>query len=160
MGLDPQDPASRDDFMPREIHLPKGVPVEIKIRARDVLHSVSFPHFRQKMDAMPGMPTRMWFIPTKTTVEMRKELNDPEFNYELACQQICGRGHFSMRMIVVVDEPADYEKWKREQEPWIESGAQEPSEGQFDTNIRTQGAAEAAGNEALPSKAAALSTQQ
>ncbi len=77
MGVDFQDENSYDDFTAREIHLPKGVPVEIKIRARDVLHSVYFPHFRQKMDAMPGMPTRMWFIPTKTTAEMREELETP-----------------------------------------------------------------------------------
>ena len=160
MGLNPEDPAALDDVIAREIHLPKGVPVEVKIRSRDVIHSVSLPHFRQKMDAMPGMPTRLWFIPTKTTAEMRKELNDPDFNYELACQQICGRGHFSMRKIVVVDEPADYLKWKSEQEPWLERGEQEPSEGEFDTNIRTQEAADAAGNETKPVKAATPTTQQ
>jgi cytochrome c oxidase subunit 2 len=160
MGLIAEDPATHDDFIPLEIHLPKGVPVEIKIRARDVLHSVSLPHFRQKMDAVPGMPTRMWFIPTKTTAEMREELNDPDFNYELACQQICGRGHFSMRKIVVVDEPADYEKWKREQEPWLERGAQEPSEGELDTNIQTQEAVDAAGPETETVEAATTTTQQ
>ncbi|EMR03034.1 cytochrome c oxidase subunit II [Cesiribacter andamanensis] len=121
MGLNLDDVNSHDDFMPREIHIPKGRAVEIKIRARDVLHSVSLPHFRQKMDAMPGMPTRMWFIPTKTTAEMREETGNPDFNYELACQQICGRGHFSMKMIVVVDEPADYEKWVAEQQSWTDA---------------------------------------
>lgn len=155
MGIDPQDPSSQDDFMPREIHIPKGVPVEIKIRARDVLHSVSLPHFRQKMDAMPGMPTRMWFIPTKTTAEMREELNDSEFNYELACQQICGRGHFSMRLLVIVDEPADYEKWKAEQDAWMESGA-----GENDTTIRTDEAASAAGQENEPLESAVETTNQ
>ena len=121
MGVDFSDRNSFDDVVEpsTEIYLPKGVPVEIKIRARDVLHSVYFPHFRQKMDAMPGMPTRMWFVPTKTTEEMRKELNDPDFNYELACAEICGRGHFSMRKVVVVLEPADYLKWRREQESFL-----------------------------------------
>ena len=119
MGIDFSDERAFDDFMPREIHLPKGKPVEIKIRARDVLHSVYFPHFRQKMDAMPGMPTRMWFIPTKTTAEMREELDNPDFNYELACAEICGRGHFSMRLIVVVDEPEDYAKWFAEQQTFL-----------------------------------------
>ena len=101
--------------MPREIHLPKGKPVLLKIRARDVLHSVFLPHFRVKMDAVPGMPTQFWFVPTKTTAEMRAETGNPDFNYELACTEICGRGHFSMRLIVVVDEPAEYEQWKSEQ---------------------------------------------
>ncbi|MGB3619229.1 MAG: cytochrome c oxidase subunit II [Catalinimonas sp.] len=111
MGLDMTDKANFDDFPAREIHIPKGVPVEFKIRARDVLHSVFLPHFRQKMDAVPGMPTRFWFTPTKTTAEMREELGDQSFNYELACTEVCGRNHFAMRMIVVVDEPEDYEEW-------------------------------------------------
>ncbi len=118
-GLDFKDRMAFDDFTPREMHLPKGQPVEFRIRARDVLHSVFAPHFRLKMDAVPGMPTRFWFVPTKSTAEMRIETGNPEFNYEIACTEVCGRGHFSMRLLVVVDEPAEYEKWKAEQEPWL-----------------------------------------
>jgi cytochrome c oxidase subunit 2 len=118
-GLDFSDRAAFDDFSPRILHLPKGHPVEFRIRARDVLHSVFAPHFRLKMDAVPGMPTRFWFIPTKTTAEMRVETGNPEFNYEIACTEVCGRGHFSMRLLVVVDEPEEYERWKAEQEPWL-----------------------------------------
>ena len=118
-GVDFSDRNSYDDFMPREMHLPKGKPVLFKIRARDVLHSVFAPHFRLKMDAVPGMPTKFWFVPTKSTEEMRAETGNPEFNYEIACTEICGRGHFSMRLLVVVDEPADYEKWKAEQQSWL-----------------------------------------
>lgn len=118
-GMDLSDKNSLDDFVPRELHLPKGKPVLLKIRARDVLHSVFLPHFRLKMDAVPGMPTQFWFIPSKSTADMRKETGNPDFNYELACTEICGKGHFSMRMLVVVDEPADYEKWKKEQKTWL-----------------------------------------
>jgi cytochrome c oxidase subunit 2 len=118
-GLDFSDRATYDDFTPRELHLPKGQPVEFRIRARDVLHSVFAPHFRLKMDAVPGMPTRFWFVPTKTTEEMRIETGNPEFNYEIACTEVCGRGHFSMRLLVVVEEPEVYEKWKSEQAPWL-----------------------------------------
>jgi len=118
-GLDFQDRASFDDFSPRELHLPKGRPVEIKIRARDVLHSFFLPHFRVKMDAVPGMPTRFTFVPTKSTADMRKETGNPDFNYELACAELCGRGHFAMRLIVVVDEPEEYDKWYAEQESWL-----------------------------------------
>jgi cytochrome c oxidase subunit 2 len=116
MGIDFSDESAYDDFIARDIYLPKGKPVEIKIRARDVIHSVYLPHFRQKMDAVPGMPTRMWFVPTKTTAEMREELNNPDFNYELACAEVCGRGHFSMRKTVVVLEPEEYARWYAEQE--------------------------------------------
>ncbi len=118
MGVDFTDPNSMDDFMPREIHIPKGRPVLLNIRSRDVLHSVFLPHFRAKMDAVPGMPTQFWFTPTKTTEEMRQELGNPEFNYELACTEVCGNGHFAMKFIVVVDEPEEFEKWYSEQESW------------------------------------------
>lgn len=114
-GMNFEDTASYDDFIPRELHMPKGQTVLLKIRARDVLHSVFLPHFRVKMDAVPGMPTQFWFVPTKTTAEMRVMTGNPNFNYELACTEICGRGHYAMRFIVVVDEPADYIKWKTSQ---------------------------------------------
>ncbi|MHC2991720.1 cytochrome C oxidase [Pontibacter sp. HJ8] len=123
-GVDFSDPNSMDDFMPREIHVPKGKPVLLKIRSRDVIHSVFLPHFRLKMDAVPGMPTKFWFVPTKTTDEMRTETGNPEFNYELACTEICGRGHFAMRFILVVDEPEDYEAWLASQQPFIEQNPQ------------------------------------
>jgi len=118
-GMDFNDASNYDDFVPSELHMPKGKPVVLRIRARDVIHSVFLPHFRVKMDAVPGMPTKFWFVPTKTTEEMRDQLGNPNFNYELACTEICGKGHFAMRMIVVVDEPEDYEKWKKGQKTWV-----------------------------------------
>lgn len=119
LGMDFSDKACLDDFMPNEIHIPKGKPVEFTIRSRDVLHSVFAFHFRQKMDAVPGMPTSFWFTPEKTTAEMRAELNNPGFNYEIACTEVCGRGHFGMRMVIVVDEPEDYNAWLAAQEPFL-----------------------------------------
>lgn len=118
-GLNLEDPNTFDDFKAQELHLPKGKEVLLKIRAKDVLHSVYLPHFRVKMDAVPGMQTHFKFVPTKSTADMRKETSNPNFNYELACAEICGKGHFSMRLVVVVDEPADYEKWKTSQESWL-----------------------------------------
>jgi cytochrome c oxidase subunit 2 len=121
LGIDFTDENSIDDFLPREIHIPKGRAVLFKIRARDVLHSVFLPHFRMKMDAVPGMPTKFWINATKTTAEMRAETKNPNFNYELACTEVCGRGHFSMRMLVVVEEEAEFNKWVAEQKPWLAS---------------------------------------
>lgn len=111
IGIDFTDVNSFDDFIPGEIHIPKGKTVLLKIHARDVLHSVFMPHFRLKMDAVPGMQTRFVFVADKTTAEMREELGNPTFNYELACTEVCGRGHFSMRTLVIVEEPAEYAKW-------------------------------------------------
>ncbi len=119
VGIDFDDKAALDDFMANEIHLPVGKPVELKIRARDVLHSVFMPHFRVKMDAVPGMPTRFWFIPDKTTADMRTELRNPNFNYELACTEICGRNHFGMRKVIVVESEEEYLEWLKSQEVFL-----------------------------------------
>ncbi len=118
-GLDLTDKNSFDDFKSLELHIPKGKEVLLKIRAKDVLHSVFLPHFRVKMDAVPGMTTFFKFTATKTTQEMRDQLGNPGFNYEMACTEICGKGHFSMKFPVVVDEPEVYEKWKASQEAWL-----------------------------------------
>ncbi len=119
-GLDlGKDKNTYDDFKSLELHIPVNKEVLLKIRAKDVLHSVFLPHFRVKMDAVPGMPTQFKFVATKTTEEMRAELNNPNFNYELACAEICGRGHFSMKMSVIVEDQESYDKWKASQEAWL-----------------------------------------
>jgi cytochrome c oxidase subunit 2 len=127
VGIDLADENSFDDFMAPsgEIRVPVGKPVLLKIRARDVLHSVYMPHFRLKMDAVPGMPTRFWFTPTKTTAQMKQDMNNPDFDYELACTEVCGRGHFSMRLRVIVEEEADYRKWYNNQKSWLSSNRED-----------------------------------
>jgi len=119
MGIDFSDRDSHDDFIPLEIHIPKGKNIEFKIRATDVIHSVFAPHFRLQMNAVPGLPTSFWFTPTKTTAEMRKELDNDSFNYELVCNKICGRGHFAMRYLIIVDEPDEYQNWFKSQQAWL-----------------------------------------
>jgi cytochrome c oxidase subunit 2 len=118
-GQDFSDRTGFDDFQNQNLVIPKGKPVLLKIRARDVLHSVFIPHMRLKMDAMPGMPTQFWFVANKTTEEIRVEEGNPDFNYELACTEVCGSGHFSMKKTVTVLEQADYDKWKAEQKSWL-----------------------------------------
>ena len=119
-GMLCEDPASMDDFFAKEIHIPVNQPVLFKIRARDVLHSVFAPHFRLKMDAVPGMPTKFWFTPNKTTKQMQQETGNPDFRYEIACTEICGVGHFNMKKIIVVETQEEYEKWLSEQVPFFE----------------------------------------
>lgn len=122
VGIDFSDESSFDDFTnTSELHIPVGKPVLIRIRARDVLHSVFIPHMRVKMDAVPGMPTRFWFHPDKTTEEMRNETGNQNFRYEIACTEVCGRGHFSMRMNLVVEDEDSYKKWCAEQKPLLSS---------------------------------------
>lgn len=123
VGIDFSDKAAFDDFIPTRLYLPKGKPVLLQIRARDVIHSVYQPHFRLQMNAVPGMPTRFWFVPTKSTAEMRLETGNPEFNYELVCNKICGKGHFAMKYLIEVVEPEEYEAWYASQDAWLKQNA-------------------------------------
>lgn len=106
------DASAWDDIIQKDtLYLCKGQEYEIALRAKDVIHSAYFPHFRAQMNAVPGMATRMKFTPNKTTAEMRAEKNDDNFNYILMCNKICGGAHYKMKMVVVVlDRPA-YKKW-------------------------------------------------
>ncbi|CAN5226193.1 cytochrome c oxidase subunit II [soil metagenome] len=124
-GLDLSDKNSFDDFKSLELHLPVGREVLLKIRAKDVLHSVFLPHFRVKMDAVPGMQTVFKFKPTLTTEEMRTKTGNPNFNYEMACTEICGKGHFSMRFPVIVEDEDTFKKWKTSQESWLKQNPDE-----------------------------------
>ena len=132
-GMDFTDRAAFDDFSSgTKLVIPKGKPILFNIRARDVLHSVFIPEFRLKQDAVPGMPTRFWFVPNKTTAEMREELGDPDFNYYIFCTEVCGRGHFSMRKMIEVVEAEEYVDWYASQQPWLQKNpdylAKVPSE--------------------------------
>lgn len=119
------DVNSHDDFNPQEIHLEVGVPVKVNIRARDVLHSATMPHFRMKMDAVPGMNTSFWFTPIISTDSMRLIKRNPKFNYELSCQEICGGGHWNMRRVIVVDSKEQYNAWLKTQKPTYMASAEE-----------------------------------
>ena len=121
LGEDFTDPNSKDDIYPSEMHLEVNKPVQLQINARDVIHDVGLPHFRIKMDAVPGIPTHIWFTPTITTDDMKVKTGDPDFVYELACDQLCGAGHSAMRFVVVVDTHEEYEAWLAKQKSFYES---------------------------------------
>jgi cytochrome c oxidase subunit 2 len=113
------DPANHDDIYITgdDMHLVVNKPVKLVINAKDVIHDVGLAHFRMKMDAVPGTPTTMWFTPTKTTADMKKELNDPEFVYELSCDQMCGQGHFKMRGTIIVESQESFDAWLAGKKP-------------------------------------------
>lgn len=112
LGLLWDDPYSHDDIVSTEaMYIEVNKPVKLIINSRDVIHDVGLVYFRQKMDAVPGTPTTMWFIPKFTTEEMRKKLNNPAFEYEISCDQMCGKGHFTMRGIVKVVTHEEYVVW-------------------------------------------------
>ncbi|WP_260607367.1 cytochrome c oxidase subunit II [Chitinophaga polysaccharea] len=111
LGLDWNDPLNKDDFMPTELHLVVGKPVKLIIGSRDVIHDVGLPHFRMKMDAVPGIPTTMWFTPKYTTKQMKEKTGNPDFTYEISCDQMCGSGHYSMRGVIIVETQEEFDKW-------------------------------------------------
>jgi cytochrome c oxidase subunit II len=102
LGQDWEDKANFDDWMPTNMLLVKGKPVKIVIGSKDVIHNVGLPHFRMKMDAVPGIPTTLWFTPKWTTEEMKQKLNNPDFEYEIVCDQLCGANHYAMRGVIKV----------------------------------------------------------
>ena len=112
------DPKSHDDIVATTtMYIVKNRPVKLIIGSRDVIHDVGLSHFRMKMDAVPGIPTTMWFTPLYTTAEMKKITNNPNFVYELSCDQMCGNGHYSMRGIVEVVTQAEFDAWITKQKP-------------------------------------------
>jgi cytochrome c oxidase subunit 2 len=111
LGVDWEDGASHDDIENTELHLVVNKPVQLVINAQDVIHDVGLPHFRMKMDAVPGIPTTMWFTPTITTTKMKEITGNKDFVYEIACDQMCGSGHYSMRGVVIVETQEEYDAW-------------------------------------------------
>lgn len=118
VAVDFNDPASHDDLhVTANMFLPVGRPVKFVIHAQDVIHDVGLVHFRLKMDAVPGIPTTLWFTPKYTTKQMKEKTGNPDFTYEISCDQICGAGHFSMRGTITVVEEDEYQAWKAKQVP-------------------------------------------
>ena len=106
---------ANDDIVTKELHLPVGKKVLFKFRSQDVLHSAYLPHFRVQMNCVPGTTTQFAFTPTITSVEMKKELNDDNFEYVMLCNKICGAAHYNMQMKVVVETEEEYNDWLESQ---------------------------------------------
>jgi len=115
VGQDWDDQLNKDDYMATEMHLVVNKPVKLIIGSRDVIHDVGLSHFRLKMDAVPGIPTTLWFTPKYTTKDMKEKTGNPDFVYELSCDQMCGSGHYSMKANIVVETQAEYDAWAAKQ---------------------------------------------
>ncbi|MFT3937177.1 MAG: cytochrome c oxidase subunit II [Chitinophagaceae bacterium] len=112
-----EDKAAQDDIVVDKLMLVAGKPVKLIIGSRDVIHDVGLVHFRMKMDAVPGTPTTMWFTPLYTTKEMKVKTNNPDFVYEISCDQMCGKGHYSMKGQIEVVTQAEFDAWILSQKP-------------------------------------------
>ncbi|MDP6569563.1 MAG: hypothetical protein QGI16_02070 [Candidatus Marinimicrobia bacterium] len=100
IGLDRSDATALDDIMLfNEIHLPVNRDAVIYLSSRDVIHSLFLPIFRVKQDAVPGMRIPISFKPTQTGYS------------EIACAQLCGNSHYSMKGYLYVHTPNGYESF-------------------------------------------------
>ena len=118
-GSDAWEVGNDDRIVKSEFHLPIGREIEFVFRSRDVLHSAFMPHFRAQMNTVPGLPTRFKIETTITTDSMRTILDNPDFNYILLCNKVCGSAHFNMQMTVVVETQEEYDAWLSEQKVYM-----------------------------------------
>ena len=134
VGLDREDEAAKDDIITlNQLHLPKGKPAIIHISSKDVIHCFNLPNMRIKQDAVPGLSIPVWFVPTITTAEMRVELKSRErykdtaddFVYEIACAQLCGNSHYSMRGFLTVETPEEFQAWLDEEASYLVGGEED-----------------------------------
>jgi len=103
IGLDMSDPASADDLvMPDELHIPLNQEVIVTLTSKDVIHSFGVPQMRVKQDVVPGLAIPIWFTPNVSG------------EYEIACAQLCGVGHYRMKGYVTVEPAADVTAWIEE----------------------------------------------
>jgi cytochrome c oxidase subunit II len=103
-GIDPEDPNGKDDFVTiNSMHIPVNKNILVRLSSVDVLHSFFLPNMRVKQDAVPGQWVDVWFNSRKTG------------EYEIACAELCGSGHYLMRAVLRVDAQATYDTWIDEQ---------------------------------------------
>jgi len=118
VGLDPSDDAGSDDIVSRNIlYLPVGQPVLLSLTSKDVVHSFYLPELRVKQDTIPGMVIDLMFTPTMTTQAFQERTGQPGRRFEIACAQLCGLGHYSMRGFLDVLEPEAFAQWLEDNAP-------------------------------------------
>ncbi len=99
VGLDSSDPAAKDDIVSSTMYLPVNREADLTLRAEDVIHSLYIPAMRFKQDAVPGLMIHMHFTPDKVG------------DYEIACAELCGLGHYKMHAVLKVVSQQDFDKW-------------------------------------------------
>jgi len=98
-GIDPADPASKDDIVTATLGVPVDRPVELFLFSKDMGHGFYVRELRVQQDIVPGMEIPMHFTPTRIG------------SYDIACNQLCGLGHYNMRTTIDVKSEQDYQKW-------------------------------------------------
>src|ERR1700742_618089 len=86
------------------MHMPASTdgvarPVYLTLKSVDVCHSFWVPRLGGKTDLIPGHPNEMWFQTDKPGLYLGQ------------CAEYCGTQHANMLLRVVVDEPAEFDRW-------------------------------------------------
>lgn len=123
-GIDFADKYSWDDIQGEFIVIPVGKSVRFHIISKDIIHSFYIPDFRVQINAVPGMTNYFQFTPTITTEEMRDRMNDPNYDFIMLCNKICGSGHWNMSKKVVVVTEAEYKEWLSKQNKYFSEDLQ------------------------------------
>ena len=110
-GPDGQFDTADDVTIENELHVPVNQNVQLTLRAKDVIHSFFIPNVRLKQDVLPGRTIKGWFNATKPG------------QYEIACAELCGFGHYNMRGFLIVHEAEDYQQWLKKQWPSADTAA-------------------------------------
>lgn len=104
IGLDRNGAGADDIVVVGQMHAVVNEPVRFMVRSTDVIHDFHVPQMRVKQDAVPGMSIEGWFTPTQTG------------DYEVACAELCGLGHYRMSGMLTVDATqAEFDQWLEEQ---------------------------------------------
>ena len=87
-----------------ELHVPlstvfKPAHTVLKLESADVAHSFWVPQLAGKTDLIPGITNTMWIDPRLTGTFFGN------------CAEYCGTQHANMLLRVIVEPPADFEKW-------------------------------------------------
>lgn len=100
LGLDRASPGGRDDLvLINDLHVPIDQPVVIQLSSKDVVHSFGVAALRIKQDVIPGLLSPVWFTPTAIGT------------FEIACSQLCGMAHYTMRGVVTVETEANFQQF-------------------------------------------------
>jgi cytochrome c oxidase subunit 2 len=118
-------PGGADVVTANEIHIPARTRVNVVATTGDVIHSFWVPQLNRKIDMIPGRRNRILLYA------------DRPGRYRGQCAEFCGVQHAHMAMYVYAQEPADFQRWLREQAAPARSpttSAQRAGEQAFSTN--------------------------
>jgi cytochrome c oxidase subunit 2 len=106
-GVDSADPAGLDDFTTyNDLVFPVNRPIRLYLGSKDVIHAFYVPEFRLYQDMVPGRVYDFVWLKAEETGK-----------FQLACNQLCGQGHYKMFGKLSVVPVAEYESWAKGKAP-------------------------------------------